>query len=151
MSEKSVKELFQVIGAYNRFRIVQMLCKRPLSMDEIAQELNISIPAVLKHLNALERLKIVSSREQRGPEEGRPKNIYYLTQKVIPKIVFDDEVQAVEFYKVTPKLEPENIDMLEVKLRKAMFEAKLRRLERKRLKLIKELERLKQLERTLSD
>ncbi|MGQ9781977.1 MAG: ArsR/SmtB family transcription factor [Nitrososphaeria archaeon] len=150
MSEKDVRQLFQAIGTYNRFRIIQMLSKKPLSMDEIAKELNISIPAVLKHLDALEKLKIVSSKGFRETEEGRPKNVYYLAQKVISKIIFDDEVQAIEFYRVSPKHKLEEMDLKEVRLRKAMFEVKLKRLERKRLKLIKELERLDRLEKRLA-
>ena len=150
MSEKGIEELFQIIGSYNRFRMIQILCEGQLSMDELSKELNISVPAVLKHLDALERLKIVSSKSLKEIGEGRPKNVYYLAQKVIQKIILDDEIQAVEFYRVNPKVEKEDINIRDLTMKKTMYEVKLKKLERKRFKIIKELERLDRLEKEIT-
>ena len=146
MSKDRIEQLFQIIGTYNRFKIVEMLCKKPLPMDELAKTLNISVPAVLKHLAALQKMEIVSSRNIRESEEGRPKKIYYLTQKIISRIILDDEIQAIEFYRISPKSEREEVkDKEDLELRKTVLGIKLKRLERKRLKIIKEFERLDRL------
>ncbi|MGD0330534.1 MAG: ArsR family transcriptional regulator [Nitrososphaeria archaeon] len=142
MSKDSIKQLFQIIGTYNRFKMLEMLCKEPLTMNELAKMLNISVPAVLKNLTALEGIEIVTSRNIEGTG-GRPRKVYYLTQKVIPKIIIDDEIQAIEFYIVKPKPGKEEVvDKKDLELRKTVLKIKLKRLERKRLKIIKELERL---------
>ena len=142
MGKDSIEQLFQIIGTYNRFKILEMLCKKPLTMYELAKMLNISVPAVLKNLTVLEGIEIVTSRNI-GGTGGRPRKVYYLAQKVIPKIIIDDEIQAIEFYRVKPKLGKEEVvDKKDLELRKTVLKIKLKRLERKRLKIIKELERL---------
>jgi predicted transcriptional regulator len=142
MGKDSIEQLFQIIGTYNRFKMLEMLCKKPMTMNELAKMLNISVPAVLKNLTVLEGIEIVTSRNIEGTG-GRPRKVYYLTQKVIPKIIIDDEIQAIEFYRV--KLKPgkeEVVDKKDLELRKTVLKIKFKRLERKRLKIIKELERL---------
>jgi predicted transcriptional regulator len=142
MGKDSIEQLFQIIGTYNRFKMLEMLCKKPLTMNELAKMLNISVPAVLKNLTVLERIEIVTSRNI-GGTGGRPRKVYYLAQKVIPKIIIDDEIQAIEFYRVKPKPGKEEVvDKKDLELRKTVLKIKLKRLERKRLKIIKELERL---------
>ena len=148
MSGDNIEQLFQEIGTYSRFKIVKMLCKKPLIMYELAKMLNISVPAVLKHMVTLEEVKIVSSKSIREGAGGRPKKVYYLTQKVIPKIILNDEIQAIEFYRIKPKAGKEEVrDKEDLDLRKIIFGIKLKRLERKRLKILKELERLDKLEK----
>jgi predicted transcriptional regulator len=147
MGKDSIGQLFQIIGTYNRFKMLEMLCKKPLTMDELAKMLNISIPAVLKNLTKLEEMEIISSRNMEG-RGGRPKKVFYLTQKVIPKIIIDDEIQAIEFYRVKPKPGKEEIvNKKDLELRRTMLNVKLKRLEKKKLKVIKELERLDIIER----
>ncbi len=63
MGKDSIKQLFQIIGTYNRFKMLEMLCKKPLTMNELAKMLNISVPAVLKNLTTLEGIEIVASRK----------------------------------------------------------------------------------------
>lgn len=143
LNKNTIEEIFRIIGSYNRFRILEMLHKKSLSMDELAKEFNISIPAVSKHLSVLEKGGIISCRSSKDKAEGRPKRVYYLTQKVIPRIVIDDEIQAIEFYKINPRAETgEYSDIEEAELKKTLFQIKLRRLEKKKLKILKELGRL---------
>jgi predicted transcriptional regulator len=150
MSKDNIEQLFQIIGTYNRFKIIEMLCKKTLSMGELAKGLNISVPAILKHLVALQEMKIVSYRNIRESEQGRPKKIYYLTQKIITKVILDDEIQAIELYRISPKFEREEVkDREDLELRKTMLGIKLKRLEKKRWKIIKEFERLNRLEKEI--
>ncbi|MEM3403219.1 MAG: ArsR family transcriptional regulator [Nitrososphaeria archaeon] len=148
MADQLIDQLFQIMGAYNRFRIVEMLEKRPLSMKEIAEEINISIPAVLKHLNFLEKVGIVESKSVRKEVEGRPQKIYFLTQRIIPKIILNDEIQAIELYKITPRTDVVfEYDLEDIRLKRVMLKVKLKRLEKKRLKILKEIEKLDRIER----
>jgi|GEM_PF-1590700 len=148
MEDQLIDQLFQIMGAYNRFRIVAMLEKQPLSMREIAEEINISIPAVLKHLDFLEKVGIVASKNVRKEVEGRPQKVYFLTQRIIPKIILNDEIQAIELYKITPRTDAVfEYDLEDIRLKKAMLKVKLRRLEKKRLKILKEIEKLDRVER----
>jgi predicted transcriptional regulator len=142
----TIEELLEMIGTLNRFKILDMLKERPLSIEEIAEELKISIPAVLKHLDVLERAKIIEAKSVRERSEGRPKKVYYLKYKVIPNFFFDDEIIGLEFYIINPKLEEEFYDLEEIRLKKAMLKVKLKKLEKKRIKLLKELEMLEKLE-----
>lgn len=142
----SIEELLELIGTLNRFRLLEMLKEKPLSIEEMAEELKISVPAVLKHLDVLERAEIVEARNVREGGGGRPRKVYSLKYKVIPNFFFDDEIAGVEFYILNPKVEEEDYDVEDLKLRKMMLKVKLRKLEKRRLKLLKELERLERLE-----
>jgi len=147
LNGNTIEELFKIVGSYHRFKILEMLRKKSLSMDELAREFNISIPAVSKHLSILEKEGIISYKSYKDKTEGRPKHIYYLIQKVIPRIIIDDEIQAIEFYKINPRVETEEYyDIEEVKLKKTLFQIKLRKLEKKKLKILKELERLERVQ-----
>ncbi len=141
-----IEELLEMIGTLNRFKILEMLRERPLSIEEIAKELNISVPAVLKHLDILEKAKVIESKNVRERSEGRPKKVYYLKYKVIPKFFFDEEITGLEFYIINPKIEEEFYDIEDIRMRKALLKVKLRKLEKKRIKLLKELEMLEKLE-----
>lgn len=145
----TIEELLEMIGTLNRFKILDMLKERPLSIEEIAEELNISVPAVLKHLDVLENAKVIESKNVRERSEGRPKKVYYLKYKVIPKFFFDEEITGLEFYIINPKIEEEFYDIEDIRMRKALLKVKLRKLEKKKIKLLKELEMLEKLENSI--
>ncbi|MEM1985590.1 MAG: winged helix-turn-helix domain-containing protein [Nitrososphaeria archaeon] len=147
--EITIEELLEMIGTINRFKILDMLRERELSIEEIARELNISVPAVLKHLDILEKAKIIEAKNVRERSEGRPKKVYYLKYKVIPKFYFDDEIAGLEFYIINPKIEEEAYDVKDISMRKALLKVKLKKLEKKRIKLLKELEMLERLENSI--
>ncbi|MEM2740818.1 MAG: ArsR family transcriptional regulator [Nitrososphaeria archaeon] len=147
--EITIEELLEMIGTINRFKILDMLREKELSIEEIARELNISVPAVLKHLDILEKAKIIEAKNVRERSEGRPKKVYYLKYKVIPKFYFDDEIAGLEFYIINPKIEEEAYDVKDISMRKALLKVKLKKLEKKRIKLLKELEMLERLENSI--
>ncbi|MEM0054491.1 MAG: ArsR family transcriptional regulator [Nitrososphaeria archaeon] len=147
--EITIEELLEMIGTINRFKILDMLREKELSIEEIARELNISVPAVLKHLDILEKAKIIEAKNVRERSEGRPKKVYYLKYKVIPKFYFDDEIAGLEFYIINPKIEEESYDVKDISMRKALLKVKLKKLEKKRIKLLKELEMLERLENSI--
>jgi ArsR family transcriptional regulator, arsenate/arsenite/antimonite-responsive transcriptional repressor len=58
--------LFDVLGERNRFKIFQLfLFKKDLCVTDIANILNISVPATSQHLKVLERSRIIEC-EKRG-------------------------------------------------------------------------------------
>jgi hypothetical protein len=60
----------------------------------------------------------------------------------------NDEIQAIELYKITPRTDAVfEYDLEDIRLKKAMLKVKLRRLEKKRLKILKEIEKLDRVER----
>ncbi|MDF1510156.1 transcriptional regulator [Robertmurraya sp. DFI.2.37] len=62
-------------------RLLQLLKKKvSLTVNDLTEELNISHMAVRKHLDSLQKEKLVSSREVKQPI-GRPLQIYFLTEK----------------------------------------------------------------------
>ncbi|MCX8188652.1 MAG: ArsR family transcriptional regulator [Nitrososphaeria archaeon] len=145
----TIEELLEMIGTLNRFKILDMLREKPLSIEEIAEELNISVPAVLKHLDVLEKAKIIEAKNVRERSEGRPKKVYYLKYKIIPKFFLDEEIAGLEFYIINPKVEEESYDIEDIRMRKALLKVKLRKLEKKRIKLLKELEMLERIENSI--
>ncbi|GIN62164.1 transcriptional regulator [Robertmurraya siralis] len=62
-------------------RILQLLKKKvSLTVNDLTEELNISHMAVRKHLDGLQKEKLISSREVKQPI-GRPLQIYFLAEK----------------------------------------------------------------------
>jgi len=63
---KSFAPIFYVLGEQNRFRILQLfLFKKDLCVTDIANILNISVPATSQHLKVLERSGVTEC-ERRG-------------------------------------------------------------------------------------
>lgn len=65
---------FEALGDSNRRAIVELLSDRPRSVQEIADELPISRPAVSRHLRLLKEAGLVSQ------EPSGAKNVYQLDE-----------------------------------------------------------------------
>jgi len=70
------KALLKAIGAESRINILKSLTKRRKTQTELAQELGLSSPTVLEHLNQLVEAGLVEKHE-----EGRKWKYYTLTRK----------------------------------------------------------------------
>jgi len=62
-SLKELTKIFKALGDRNRFRIVKMLQKRPLCVCEIREVLDISQPAVSRHLNILKNAGLIEDEK----------------------------------------------------------------------------------------
>ena len=55
--------VFHALADPTRRRIVDRLCKRPASVSELARPLAMSLPAVMQHLDVLERSGLVRTQK----------------------------------------------------------------------------------------
>ncbi len=71
---------FNALAEPNRFHIVELLCRRPYPVGEIAQKLHLRQPQASKHLKVLADAKIVIVRPRAN------KRIYELSSKKFKEI-----------------------------------------------------------------
>jgi ArsR family transcriptional regulator len=86
-SLRELTQIFKTLGDRNRFRIVKMLQKRSLCVCEIREVLDISQPAVSRHLNILKNAGLI---------EDEKYGIW--TNCRIPKIIKNESVSAILKY-----------------------------------------------------
>jgi ArsR family transcriptional regulator len=60
MEEKTFSKFFKAFGDPSRLRIIAMLAEKEMSVNEIVGEMNLSQPAVSRHLSVLREANIVS-------------------------------------------------------------------------------------------
>jgi DNA-binding transcriptional ArsR family regulator len=82
------KETFKALAADTRVKILKFLDMRRHTQSELSASLNLSVPTVKEHLDALEKAKLVSKIE-----EGYKWKYYELTEKA--KCVLDPERKKV--------------------------------------------------------
>jgi DNA-binding transcriptional ArsR family regulator len=76
----SLSQTFQALSEPNRQKIVDVLKKGELSVSEILQHLNVTMPTLSHHLDILKRANLISSRR-----EGQ-QIIYSLNLSVLEEI-----------------------------------------------------------------
>ena len=89
---ENVSEYLKQLGDPSRLRIFWLLCKKTLCVTQIAEEVNMSSPAVSHHLRVLKSASLISSKRN-GKEmyyyaanTNMVKSLY-LTIETIAKIV----------------------------------------------------------------
>lgn len=89
MSElcKEIAELGKGIGNENRYRILEALMKGPLSVGDIAKQVDIPQPAVSQHLKVLKSANLVED-ERQGQEVRYSVNVSYMAG-LLKKLVTD--------------------------------------------------------------
>lgn len=85
----NVEELLEVLGNPTRLKILRLLSDGPKYLLELARELDLSEPAILKHLVILERYGLVSSFK-RDSSIGPPRKYYYLKAGFTVDVGFTD-------------------------------------------------------------
>ncbi len=68
------RDMLKAIGADTRIDILKALSQRQKTQSELAEELKLSVPTVLEHLNHLEKVGLVQKKD-----EGRKWKYYFLT------------------------------------------------------------------------
>lgn len=71
-------------------RIMRLLVGRKLTAGMIAKEININVSAVRKHLELLEKEKLVESSFKKG-KVGRPKRVYFVSDDGIQLLYNTEE------------------------------------------------------------
>lgn len=75
------------ISNENRYRILQSLMKKPLTVGDIAQKLNLPQPAVSQHLKVLKTAQLVEDK-RRGQKVLYAINVSYMTN-LLKKLTMD--------------------------------------------------------------
>lgn len=86
-----VEELLEVLGNPTRLKILKLLAEGPKYLLELSRELDLSEPAILKHLAILERSGLVSSFK-RDSSIGPPRKYYYLKAGFTVDVGFTDGI-----------------------------------------------------------
>jgi ArsR family transcriptional regulator len=85
----SIEDLLEVLGNPTRLKILRSLADGPKYLLELARELDLSEPAILKHLIILERYGLISSFK-RDSKTGPPRKYYYLKTGFTVDVGFTD-------------------------------------------------------------
>ena len=83
-------QLLGIIGSGTRLRLLELLCVRARSLNELASSLGVTQQAVLKHLSMLERNGLV--QQIRVGKKSRVRKIYALSDSLSIGYVFRDNI-----------------------------------------------------------
>ena len=72
---------YQTLSSKSRLEILKLLYKRELSVEEIAESLNLHPITVRHHLQSLEETGLLEKYDERGGTAGRPKTYYRIVKK----------------------------------------------------------------------
>jgi predicted ArsR family transcriptional regulator len=81
----SEKKAFEALSSASRLKILSLLRKKPLCVEEIAELVNLKPITIRHHLQSLKNAGFIESYEKHGGVVGRPK-VYYKISKE-PKFV----------------------------------------------------------------
>ncbi|MBS7658301.1 MAG: helix-turn-helix domain-containing protein [Candidatus Bathyarchaeia archaeon] len=89
MEEKNAIEsqTYKALANRARMEILHLLYKRPMSVEEIAEEIKLQPITVRHHLRALEEAGLITQKEYRVGKAGRP-SVKYEISREIPPISF---------------------------------------------------------------
>ncbi|NAY92298.1 metalloregulator ArsR/SmtB family transcription factor [Muricauda sp. JGD-17] len=79
------RDVFQAIADPKRREIIELLAKEPLTVNAIAENFNISRPAISKHLKILKECEIVDFKK-----EGRERFCFIKPKNLIPAFMWID-------------------------------------------------------------
>ena len=92
------EQLIETIGSFNRIRLLKLLIDRPRCLVELAEDLDISPQAVLKHLKILQEKRFVSCIESDGTL-GSIKKLYSLISTVNIYLNEKDNFAQIQIFK----------------------------------------------------
>jgi predicted transcriptional regulator len=79
-----------IIGSGTRLRLLELLCDRARSLNELASSLGVTQQAVLKHIIVLERSGLV--QQIKTGEKSRVKKVYTLSKPLTTGYLFKDNI-----------------------------------------------------------
>lgn len=83
----SKKEVHRALSSEARVEILKFLYKRPNTIEELAEKLDLRPVSVRHHILALREAGLLESYEERTGSAGRP-NTYYKIAKSLPDVAF---------------------------------------------------------------
>jgi predicted transcriptional regulator len=88
MKMESVDNLLQMVGNETRRKILTLLSEEPHFISQIARKLDVTQPAILKHLSLLERAGLIESFWRKSPL-GAERKYYKICDSVGVEIAID--------------------------------------------------------------
>jgi len=67
------EELFRALGCYTRLEILRLLSRREMNINELRKELDVNLPTISKHVQALEKAGLVESEYMAGQQGTQKK------------------------------------------------------------------------------
>ncbi len=84
------EHLLEIIGSGTRLRLLELLCTRARSLNELASNLGVTQQAVMKHLTMLERSGLV--QQIKADKKSRVRKVYTLNGSLSIGYVFRDNI-----------------------------------------------------------
>ncbi len=84
------EHLLGIIGSGTRLRLLELLCTRARSLNELASNLGVTQQAVMKHLTMLERSGLV--QQIKTDKKSRVRKVYSLSGSLSMGYVFRDNI-----------------------------------------------------------
>ena len=75
------KDSYQTLSSKSRLDILKLLYKKELSVEEIADSLNLHSITIRHHLQSLEEAGLIEKYDERDGTAGRPKTYYRIVKK----------------------------------------------------------------------
>ncbi len=97
-------DVIRAVSASAKRRILMLLARRPHTLKELADELGISPPAILKQIKELESLGIIDSSIIQGLP-GRPRRVYRLSKSIMISVTLTKGMVAYRTVEVSPDVE----------------------------------------------
>lgn len=91
-------ELLKIVGNETRRRILHLLSKEPHYILQLSRKLNVTQPAILKHLDTLEKIGMIENFGRKS-ERGADRKYYKIRDNINLEIVIGPEA-----FKVTRRL-----------------------------------------------
>ena len=83
MNVLSEKRAFGALSSASRLEILELLYRKPLSVEEIAESVKLKPITVRHHLQQLEDAGFIESYEEKGHGVGRPKTYYHIAKEPV--------------------------------------------------------------------
>ncbi|OKY78139.1 MAG: Transcriptional regulator ArsR family [Candidatus Methanohalarchaeum thermophilum] len=88
--------IFEILGNKNRRKILEILSKKPMYVTELSRELEINRKAVIDHLKALKREKLINELDMGGNKKYYKISNNLFVKSVISEYFVNTDVQEIQ-------------------------------------------------------
>ena len=89
--------LLDVLGNTNRRKILELLAEEPKYLLQLSKELNVSLPAIQKHLEVLEKNNLIMSYKKESDLAAPPRKYYQLKSSLYLSIGITGHFMKIDF------------------------------------------------------
>ncbi|MCP8315734.1 MAG: ArsR family transcriptional regulator [archaeon] len=125
--------LFDVLGNPTRRKILELLAEEPKYLLQLSKELSVSLPAVQKHLEILEKNNLITSYQKESELAAPPRKYYQLKSSLYLSVGITGHFMKIGFTPIEERVTKELPDDIS-KIREEIEELKQKQDLRERLK-----------------